>query len=223
MGSVLTILSASRSRKAVVLLGLILAVVAVVTPLVVIGQAGGPPPPDSRPPEPSGEMVRPPKPFVTDADMKALAEAKAILDSGAASRVEVRPGLVLARQGGPDTRGATITVGGIQVKLPEDAELGGTVASYGWLVEMPPGTKLLQLPAYIIVRGNHRAAVSLDTGEVEIQTAEVRPFQFLIDAMGKDKLLRYDMRTWVNAWYEWKQTGKMPPLEQLPGPWSLGK
>jgi hypothetical protein len=167
-------------------------------------------------------MTGPPKPFVTDADMKALAAAKAILDSGAASRVEVRPGLVLARQGGPDTRGATITVGGIQVKLPDDAELGETVAE-GLYMTVPPGTKLLRLPAYIIVRGDHRAAVSLDTGEVEIQTAEVRPFQFLIDAVGKDKLLRYDMRTWINAWTEWKGTGKMPPLEQLPGPWSLGR
>jgi hypothetical protein len=188
-------LGPKNKKRRLTLLGLVAVVLvaaAIAVPTVVLGQT--PPPPKGPPPLPprSGPgALAPPTPAVPT----AIGEAFLI-------------------------RGATITVAGKQIKLPDDAQY--TLVTYpGWSVEVPPGTRLVPLPAYAIYRKGEIAAVSIETGEYEIQSADVEPFRFLIQALGKEKMLRYNSRAWKQAWGEWRQTGKLPDERQLPGPWNL--
>jgi hypothetical protein len=189
-------LGPKNKKRRLTLLGLVavaLVAAAIALPTVVLGQT---PPPPKGPPPPfprSGPgALAPPTPAVAT----ALGEAFYI-------------------------RGATITVAGKQIKLPDDAQY--TLETYlgGWSVEVPPGTKLVPLPAYAIYRKGEIADVSIETGEYVIQPADVEPFRFLIQALGKEKMLRYNSRAWSQAWWEWRQTGKLPDERQLPGPWDL--
>lgn len=187
-------LGPNNKKRRLTLLGLVavaLVAVAIAVPTVVLGQTPPAPPGPPPPPPRSGPGAPvPPTP------------------------AEVRPALPIARGG------ATITVAGKQIKLPDDASYE-LVTYAGWSVEVPPGTKLVPQPAYGIDRKGEIAAVSIETGEYVIQSANVEPFRFLIQALGKEKMLRYNSRAWSQAWWEWKQTGKLPDERQLPGPWDL--
>jgi hypothetical protein len=188
-------LGPKNKKRRLTLLGLVAVVLvaaAIAVPTVVLGQT--PPPPKGPPPLPprSGPgALAPPTPAVPT----AIGEAFLI-------------------------RGATITVAGKQIKLPDDASYE-LVTYPAWSVEVPPGTKLVPLPAYGIYRSGDYAAVSVETGEYFINHADVEPFRFLIQTLGREKMLGYNARAWSQAWWEWRQTGKLPDERQLPGPWDL--
>lgn len=217
-------LGPNNKKRRLTLLGLLavaLVAVAIAVPTVVLGQTPPAPPGGAPPPPRSGPgALAPPTPLLlSEDDAAAMARAAKLLESGTVGIVEVRPGLSIASPGF-FTRGTTITVAGKQIKLPDDAQY--TLATHpGNSVEVPPGTRLIPLPAYAIYRKGESAAVSIETGEYEIQPANVEPFRFLIQALGKEKMLRYNARAWQQAWGEWRQTGKLPDESQLPGPWDL--
>ncbi len=188
-------LGPKNKKRRLTLLGLVavaLVAAAIAVPTVVLGQT--PPSPKEAPPPPprSGPGAFVPTPAVPTAP---IGEAFLI-------------------------RGATITVVGKQIKLPDDAQY--TLETHGGgSVKVPPGTRLVPLPAYAIYRNDEIAAVSIETGEYFIQSASVELFRFLIQALGKEKMLGYNAWAWSQAWWEWEQTGKMPDERQLPGPWDL--
>lgn len=187
-------LGPKNKKRRLTLLGLVavaLVAAAIAVPTVVLGQTPPSPPGPPKPPPRSGPGAFAPAP------------------------AEVRPAVPIARGG------STITVAGQQIKLPDDAYYSLETYPAGWSVEVPPGTRLVPLPAYAIYRKGEIADVSIATGEYVIQSASVEPFRFLVRALGKEKMLRYNSRAWKQAWWEWRQTGKLPDERQLPGPWDL--
>jgi hypothetical protein len=161
------------------LLVLILAL-AIGIPALAVGR-GGPTglPPLSVPPTPP--------PVV---DPKALQAAREALESGSTDRVDLGNGSVLYTLTGRATRGKTFQIAGVSIKLPDDAELDGVMTAALPDLNAPP-VRHPPLPLYRIVRGDARAAVSGATGEFWVTKGSPERFQFLVDALGADRLIPY--------------------------------
>jgi hypothetical protein len=121
-----------------------------------------------------------------------LAKADEILRSGVTDRVTLSDGSGLVSVAGPGTRGKTITVGGVSVKLPDDAQLDGILGMGNYSSEAlsRPGFRPFPTPAYAIVRGEARMLVSIPTGEFIVTRGKPEDHQFLINALGEGKRFR---------------------------------
>ncbi len=175
----------------------VLVALAIIVPTVVLAQGGSEQedsregPPWARSPGPPPELPlalrtqRPPNPVTRE----ELAKADEILHSGVTDRVTLSDGSGLVSVAGPGTRGKTITVGGVSVKLPDDAELNGIIGmvSYEYDAKRQPGFRPFPTPAYSILRGEARMVVSLQTGEFIVTGGKPEDHQFLIDALGEGK------------------------------------
>ena len=105
---------------------------------------------------------------------------------------------VVTNLSGPETAGAEIVVAGKKIKMPDDAEMFGVEMFLNCPVFIP---KCGQPPLLRIKRGDNpiedAIAVELISGEIwpEIKSMETHPdeylakFSFLIDALGKDKVV----------------------------------
>jgi hypothetical protein len=121
-----------------------------------------------------------------------FAKADAILQSGITDRVSLSDGTSLVMLAGPATHGKTITVGGINVKLPDDAELNGIIGmgNYDYEATLKPGFRPFPTPAYSVVRGQAQMVVSMQTGQFFVTGGKPEDHQFLIDALGEGKRFR---------------------------------
>ncbi len=161
------------------LLVLILAL-AIGIPTLAVGRGG----PTGLPPQ-----IAPPTPPPI-VDPQALQTAREALESGSTDRVDLGNGSVLYTLTGPATRGKTFRIAGVNIKLPDDAQLDGVMMEGLPDLNAPP-VRYPPLPVYIIVRGNARAAVSNVTGEFWVTKGSPERFQFLVDAFGADRLIPY--------------------------------
>lgn len=110
---------------------------------------------------------------------------------------------VVTKLSGPETAGAEIVVAGKKIKLPDDAEMFGVDIFVDCATMVP---KCATPPVLNIKRGDDPIedviAVELISGEIwpQIKSMDTHPaaylakFSFLIDALGKDKVVD------VNAW-----------------------
>jgi len=121
---------------------------------------------------------------------EASQRADAELQKGLTDRVKVDENAALVALAGPGTRGKTITVAGKEVKLPPDAELGGLapIAEPSLDQVLPPGYEPLDYPLLRIIRGEMVIFVSVETGWFDVNLGSRRDFQFLLDALGPEKL-----------------------------------
>jgi hypothetical protein len=123
-------------------------------------------------------------------DPLVLKAAEEAIDSGSTDRVDLGNGSVLYTLSGPATRGKTFQIAGVSIKLPDDAQLDGVMIE-ALLDPNAPPMRRPPLPVYRIVRGDARAAVSGATGEFWVFKGSPKEFQFLVDALGADKLIPY--------------------------------
>jgi hypothetical protein len=157
--------------------------VAVIVPTLVLGQA---PPPPPGPPSEHPATRMPPPPAVVDKE--ALERADVELRKGLTDRAKIDETKTLVALAGPGTRGKTITIAGREVKLPPDAELAGLALIAEPSLEVPSGYTPLKYPLLRILRGNTVIFVSVETGRFDVKRGRRADFQFLLDALGSDKL-----------------------------------
>lgn len=90
-----------------------------------------------------------------------------------------------------ETRGQVINLGGIEVKLPDDAYVEGVAVS----AYPVPGDPNPPIPPIIMIRRNESvAAVEYSTGRIwlgEPQDVARQEFDFLVQALGEDKIVTY--------------------------------
>ena len=79
-------------------------------------------------------------------------------------------------------------VQGKALALPDDAVVDGLVMRTS-RPRLPEGVKPIPLPIYMIFRDGKQADVSRETGEFMIREGDEKTFQFLIDQLGRDKML----------------------------------
>ncbi|MSQ12680.1 MAG: hypothetical protein EXR47_00765 [Dehalococcoidia bacterium] len=125
---------------------------------------------------------------------QGASDADEILRSDVTDRVQLSDGSGLVTVAWPGTRGKTITVGGVSLKLPDDAELNGIIGegNYSYEAISQPGFRRFPTPAYSIVRGQARMVVSIQTGEFIVTGGKPEDHQFLIDSLGEGKRFRTD-------------------------------
>jgi hypothetical protein len=90
------------------------------------------------------------------------------------------------------TRGQVIRLGGIDVKLPEDAYVEGVIVGITPII----GSDHLNPPIFELRRDGAMVNVEADTGRMEFIAAspeersqDRQAFEFLIDALGADKIM----------------------------------
>jgi hypothetical protein len=183
----------NKRKVALVIVVLVIILAAVIVPLTVLGELGvpGQPPPGTLPlgppPDLPAELKNQPPP--NRLTPQELAEADKALQSGSTNRVPLSDGTALVTLAGPATRGATIKVGGVELKLPDDAQLEGMVmgVEYDADVVSKPGFRPFPAPAYVIVPNGARIFVSEQTGEYQVKGGIPVDYQFVIDALGRER------------------------------------
>jgi hypothetical protein len=105
------------------------------------------------------------------------------------NRVDFGNGQGIVAVAGPATRGKTLQVAGKTLKLPDDAQLGGIVVEGLPAVDVPLKRPVLGGTIVLIERGDAQIFLSLTTGEFEVAKGTPEQYDFLIQALGRSKML----------------------------------